>query len=86
MQDTITPPAAAFPHHGEAETTTSGRMMTRDEVAKRLHVSRRTVSRLAKTGQLDETFVTPQSPRITPESVERHLERNRRGTQAVSAA
>jgi excisionase family DNA binding protein len=83
VQDTIVPPAAAFPHHGEAETIASGRMLTRDEVAEWLHVSRRTVRRLAKTGQLDETFVTPQSPRITPESVERHLERNR---QAVSVA
>lgn len=78
MQDTLPPPAAAFPDYPGNGTTAAERLLSRDEVAARLHVSRRTVRRL---GQLDETFVTPQSPRITPESVERHLERNR-----VSAA
>ena len=76
MHDTLPPPGAAFPHHGQAEPVPGGRLLSRDEVAERLHVSRRTVRRLAKAGQLDEIFVAPQSPRITPESVERHLARN----------
>lgn len=84
MQVTLSPPAAASLHYPDDGTTAAERLLSRDEVAERLHVSRRTVRRLARAGQLDETFVTPQSPRITPESVERHLERNR--TAAASAA
>ncbi len=83
MQDTIVPPAAAFPHHSEAETAATGRLLSRDEVAERLHVSSDTVRRLVRAGHLEEILVSPQCPRITPESVDRHLERNR---QAVSAA
>lgn len=77
MQDTLPPPTAAFPDYPADGTTAAERLLSRDEVAERLHVSRRTVRRLARTGQLDETFVTPQSPRITPESVEQHIKRNR---------
>jgi excisionase family DNA binding protein len=76
VQDTLPPPGAAFPQHGQAELTPSGRLLSRDEVAEQLHVSRRTVRRLAKAGQLDEILVAPQSRRITPESVQRHLARN----------
>jgi excisionase family DNA binding protein len=81
VQDTIVPPDAAFPHHGEAETAATGRLLSREEVAERLHVSSDTVRRLVRGGHLEEILVSPQSPRITPESVDRHLERNR-----VSAA
>lgn len=81
MQDTIAPPAA-FPHHGEAEAAATGRLLSRDEVAGRLHVSRDTVRRLVRAGHLEEILVSPQSPRITPESVERHLARNLRGSAA----
>ena len=77
MQETIVVTAAAFPHHCEAETTTSGRLLTRGEVAERLHVSHRTVRRLARAGHLEEFLVTPKSPRITEASVDAHLERNR---------
>ena len=76
MQYTLTPPGAVFPQHGEAELAPGSRLLSRDEVAERLHVSRRTVRCLATARQLDEILVAPQSPRITPESVERHLERN----------
>lgn len=79
MQDLVSAPRGApFPHHGTAE------WLTRAEVAEMLRVSETTVARLAATGDLEEVRVAPKSPRITPESVERHLARN--GRHAVSAA
>ena len=66
VQDTLPPPGAAFPHHGTAELAPpSGRLLPRDEVAEWLHVSRRTVRRLTKAGQLDEILVAPQLPRTS---------------------
>ena len=82
MHDTIAP-AAEFPHHGEAEAAVTGRLLSRDEVAGRLGVSRYTVRRLARRGDLTEILVSPQSPRITEASLNAHLAAHR---QAVTAA
>jgi excisionase family DNA binding protein len=68
------PDTATFPHHGQAEVSPAG-LLTRGEVAQRLRVSEHTVARLAESGDLVEVRVTPHSPRITPDSLERHLER-----------
>jgi excisionase family DNA binding protein len=79
------PPGAAFPHHGDAEEApVTGRLLERSEVAAQLHVSERTVRRLVDAGDLDEVRVAPQSPRITADSLERHLRRN--GRQAAVSA
>jgi excisionase family DNA binding protein len=78
------PQGAAFPHHGQAEPA-PGDLLSRAEVARRLRVSEHTVARLAEAGDLEEIRVAPRSPRITPDSVERHLARNGRQA-AVSAA
>ena len=79
MSVAISAPPGAFPHHGEAELMpASDQLLSRAEVARRLDVSRRTVRRLVESGDLEEILVAPQSPRITPESFARHLERNLR--------
>ena len=80
------PPGAGSPHHGQAEPVlAAGEMLERSEVAAQLHVSERTVRRLVDAGDLEEVRVAPQSPRITADSLARHLARNGRRT-AVSAA
>lgn len=50
--------------------------LTREEVAKRLRVSKRTVRRLAASGDLEQVWVSPQRALIKAESVERHITRN----------
>lgn len=91
MPDLISaPPGAALPHHGEAQLTpTSNHLLPRAEAAELMGVSQRTVRRLVRSGDLEEVWITPQLPRITPDSLARHLERNlrRRVVEgAVSAA
>jgi excisionase family DNA binding protein len=79
------PPGAQFPHHGDAgQAPAAPRMLERSEVAARLHISERTVRRLVAAGDLTEIRVAPHSPRITADSLERHLDKNR--TMAGSAA
>lgn len=87
MHDQVSAPSgAAFPSHGDAEAPpAAARMLERSEVAAQLHVSERTVRRLVAAGDLEEIRVAPQSPRITADSLARHLARNSRQT-AVSAA
>jgi hypothetical protein len=65
-----------------------GRLLDRAEVAGLLHVSEKTVARLAAAGHLDEIRVSAKSPRITPDSLERHLARHGVPTtqQGASAA
>jgi excisionase family DNA binding protein len=59
----------------------TGPLLDRGEAAERLHVSERTVQRLAAAGHLDEIRVSARSPRITEASVERHLRNSGPGAQ-----
>lgn len=45
-------------------------LLDRGEVARRLHVSRRTVERYGKAGLLDERRIGPKLVRVTEASVE----------------
>lgn len=58
------------------------RLLTRPEVARRLHLSERTVRRYGKLGLLEERRVGPRLIRITEESVEA-VERGARQADAA---
>lgn len=57
-------------------------LLRRDEVAKRLNISERTVRRYGKSGLLDERHIGPRLVRYTPDSVEALA----RGTRTAEAA
>jgi excisionase family DNA binding protein len=61
-------------------------LLDRNEAAKRLHVSPRTVRRYGKTGLLEERRVGPRLVRITVESVEALLRGDTRPGEATRTA
>ncbi len=80
-------PAAAFPHHGEAEfAPDQGHLLTRAEVAERIRMSKRTVRRLGAAGMLEEIRTGERAVRVTEQSVRQYLAGRRVNRQAVSAA
>tara|TARA_R100000406_G_scaffold4221_1_gene3027 strand:+ start:4759 stop:5373 length:615 start_codon:yes stop_codon:yes gene_type:complete len=55
------------------KTETANQLYTRQEVAKRLSVSTKTIDRLRQSGQLATKWVGENSPRITGDSLRRFL-------------
>ena len=55
------------------KTETANQLYTRQEVAKRLAVSTKTIDRLRQSGQLATKWVSENSPRITGDSLRRFL-------------
>jgi excisionase family DNA binding protein len=68
------------------EAPVTGRLLDRSEAAERLHVSEKTVRRLTAAGYLTEVRVSERSPRITEESIERHVRRATRPSGSTEAA
>lgn len=55
------------------KTETANQLYTRQEVAKRLSVSTKTIDRLRQSGQLATKWIGENSPRITSDSLRRFL-------------